>query len=44
MHLAYSTKPSLIPIEPPRCLKCQARMMLARIGPRSDGADLRIFE
>jgi len=31
MPLAYPADPSLIPIERPRCPKCQAPMMLARI-------------
>jgi hypothetical protein len=44
MPLAYPNTPSLIPIERPRCPKCQARTMLARIEPRSDGADLRTFD
>ena len=38
-------EPSLLPIERPRCPKCQAgRMMLARITPRHGGADQRTFE
>jgi len=44
MPLAYSTDPSLLPTERPRCPKCQGRMMLARIGPGRDGSDLRTFE
>jgi hypothetical protein len=36
--------PSLIPIERPRCPKCQGRMMLARIEPGPNGSDLRTFE
>jgi hypothetical protein len=44
MPLAHPNKPSLIPIERPRCPKCQARTMPARIEPRSDGADLRTFD
>jgi hypothetical protein len=44
MPLAYSTDPSLLPTERPRCPKCQGRMMLARIGPGPNGADLRTFE
>ena len=37
--------PSLLPIERPRCPKCQGRMMLARIEPSSAaGSDLRTFE
>jgi hypothetical protein len=38
-------EPSLLPIERPRCPKCQdARMMLARIEPGPDGSDRRTFE
>jgi hypothetical protein len=36
--------PSLIPIERPRCPKCQGRMMLARTEPGPNGSDLRTFE
>jgi hypothetical protein len=44
MPLAYSFEPSLLPIERPRCPKCQGRMMLARIEPGPDHSDLRTFE
>jgi len=44
MPLAYSTDPSLLPTERPRCPKCQGRMMLARIEPGPNGSDLRTFE
>lgn len=37
-------EPSLLPIERPRCPKCQARMMLARIEPGPANSDLRTFE
>ena len=37
-------EPSLLPIERPRCPKCQARMMLARISPGPAGYDSRTFE
>jgi len=38
-------EPSLLPIERPRCPKCQGRMMLARIAPGPVAhSDLRIFE
>jgi len=37
-------EPSLLPIERPRCPKCQGRMMLARIEPGPNGSDLRTFE
>jgi len=37
-------EPSLIPIERPRCPKCNGRMMLAHIEPAPGGADLRTFE
>jgi hypothetical protein len=37
-------EPSLLPIERPRCPKCQSRMMLARIEPGPNGSDLRTFE
>jgi hypothetical protein len=36
--------PSLIPIERPRCPKCQGRTMLTRIEPGPDSSDLRTFE
>jgi hypothetical protein len=36
--------PSLLPIERPRCPKCQGRMMLARIEPGPAHSDLRTFE
>ena len=36
--------PSLLPIERPRCPRCQSRMALSRIEPGSGGADLRTFE
>jgi len=45
MPLAPSSlEPSLLPIERPRCPKCQGRMMLARIEPGPNGSDLRTFE
>jgi hypothetical protein len=44
MPLAYSTEPSLLPIERPRCPMCQGRMMLARIEPGPAHSDLRTFE
>ena len=44
MPLAHSTEPSLLPIERPRCPKCQARMMLARIELGPNHSDLRTFE
>jgi hypothetical protein len=37
-------EPSLIPIERPRCPKCQGRTMLTRIEPDANGSDLRTFE
>jgi ribosomal protein S27AE len=36
--------PSLLPIERPRCPKCQGRMMLAHIEPGPGHSDLRTFE
>jgi ssDNA-binding Zn-finger/Zn-ribbon topoisomerase 1 len=36
--------PSLLPIERPRCPKCQGRMMLSRIEPGPGGSDLPTFE
>jgi ribosomal protein L37AE/L43A len=36
--------PSLLPIERPRCPKCQDRMRLRRIESGPDGSDLRTFE
>ncbi|HBB97226.1 MAG TPA: hypothetical protein DC054_17755 [Blastocatellia bacterium] len=45
MPEAYSRpEPSLLPIEQPRCPKCQSRMMLARIELGPNGSDLRTFE
>jgi hypothetical protein len=38
------SEPSLLPIERPRCPKCQGRMMLARIEPGPAHSDLRTFE
>jgi hypothetical protein len=35
---------SLLPIERPRCRKCQDRMRLLRIESGPDGSDLRTFE
>jgi hypothetical protein len=40
----YHSEPSLLPIERPRCPKCQGRMMLARIEPGPAHSDLRTFE
>jgi hypothetical protein len=42
MSLSYS--PSLLPIERPRCPKCQGRMMLARIETAVGGSEARTFE
>jgi hypothetical protein len=36
--------PTLIPIERPRCRRCQTRMMLARIEPYGEGSEKRTFE
>ena len=45
MPEAYSRpEPSLLPIEQPRCPKCQSRMMLARVELGPNGSDLRTFE
>jgi hypothetical protein len=45
MSLAYHrSDPSLLPIERPRCPKCQGRMMLARIEPGPAHSDMRTFE
>jgi len=38
------TPVSLTSIERPRCGRCQARMMLARISPLPDGSEQRTFE
>jgi uncharacterized protein YlaI len=43
-HTHTSSEPSLLPIERPLCPKCQGRLMLARIEPGPNGADLRTFE
>ena len=40
----YPVEPSLIPIQGPRCRRCQARMMLARIELGPAGSVLRAFE
>jgi len=41
----YHSEPSLLPLDRPRCPRCQGRMMLSRIepGPSVD-VDLRTFE
>src|SRR5450756_2380528 len=45
MPQAYNrSDPSLLPIERPRCPKCQGRMTLAQIEQGPGGADLRTFE
>jgi hypothetical protein len=36
--------PSLLPIERPRCPKCEGRMMLARIELDTNSSALRTFE
>lgn len=41
---SHSSGPSLLPIERPRCPKCNDRMNLARIMPGPKGFDLRNFE
>jgi hypothetical protein len=38
------SEPSLLPIDRPRCPKCQGRMMLALIEPGPTHRDLRTFE
>jgi hypothetical protein len=35
---------ALSALERPRCLKCQSRMMLARISPAGKGREARLFE
>jgi hypothetical protein len=40
----HHSDPSLLPIERPRCPKCQGRMMLAQIERGPGGTDLRTFE
>jgi hypothetical protein len=37
-------EPWLIPIERPRCPKCQGRTTLTRIEPDHNGPDLHVFE
>jgi hypothetical protein len=44
MPEAYRSEPTLLPIERPRCPKCQGRMMLARIERGAAHAELRTFE
>jgi predicted nucleic acid-binding Zn ribbon protein len=39
-----SSGPSLLPVERPRCPRCQNRMALAQILPGPPGFDLRKFE
>jgi hypothetical protein len=41
---SHSTRPSLIPIERPRCPKCTNRMNLAQVMLGPKGFDLRNFE
>jgi hypothetical protein len=41
---SFQTEVTLTPIERPRCRRCRTRMMLARIAPLSDGAEMRLFE
>jgi len=42
---AYNhSNPSLIPVERPRCPKCQGRMLLAGIGLGPAHSDLRTFQ
>jgi hypothetical protein len=41
---SYSSGPSLMAIERPRCPNCETRMDLARIMPGPKGYDLRNFE
>ena len=38
------SNPSLIPIERPRCTRCQTPMMLARREPHLNGSEKRTFE
>jgi hypothetical protein len=43
--MTASALPPLSPIERPRCPKCAARMMLARISPGpAEGCECRTFE
>jgi hypothetical protein len=44
VFLPDPVEPSLIPVEGPRCRRCQARMMLARIERGRAGSILRTFE
>jgi hypothetical protein len=45
MHQTHiRSVPSLIPIDRPRCPKCQGRMKPTHIEPAPGGADLRTFE
>lgn len=45
MSEAYSRSyPSLLPIQRPRCPKCQGRMMLSRIKPGPAHSDFLTFE
>jgi hypothetical protein len=45
MPEAYShSYPSLLPIDRPRCTKCQGRMMLSRIEPGPAQSDFVTFE
>jgi hypothetical protein len=45
MPEAYShSSPSLLPIDRPRCPKCQGRMMLSRIEPGPAPSDFLTFE
>jgi hypothetical protein len=42
-NASHPVEPSLIPIEGPRCRRCQARMTLARVEPGPAGSVLRTF-
>lgn len=44
LEMAAKSNPTLLPIERPRCGRCQMRMDLAQVQTRPDGSEKRIFE
>jgi hypothetical protein len=44
LERAAKSNLTLLPIERPRCARCEKRMDLARVQTRPDGSEKRIFE
>gem|GEM_PF-874810 len=44
LETAAKSSPTLLPIERPRCGRCQTRMDLAQVQTQPDGSEKRIFE